>query len=58
MDNSENNYEVLMSPLLANKITSLEDKLNNLEVKLDKILEKDTNIENIPQEIKKYTSVL
>ena len=36
MDNSENNYEVLMSPLLANKITSLEDKLNNLEANLIK----------------------
>lgn len=59
MDNSENNYEVLMSPLLANKITSLEDKLNNLEAKLDKILEKDTNIENILQENKKiYISLM
>ncbi len=60
MDNSSNNdYQILMSPLLANKISSLENKLNSLETKLDKILQKDTDIENILQENKKiYISLM
>jgi chromosome segregation ATPase len=67
MDTSEDNdYQVLMSPLLSNKIDSMsdkvtlmEEKLNRLEDKLDKILEKDTNIESILQENKKiYISLM
>ena len=62
----DNDYEVLMSPLLATKldymdtkVTHIESQLNRLEDKLDKILEKDTNIESILQENKKiYISLM
>jgi hypothetical protein len=36
--NNNNNHLVIMSPLLSNKINNLEEKVENIDIKLDKIL--------------------
>jgi chromosome segregation ATPase len=56
---TENNYQVLMSPLLSNRLNNLEDKLDKVLNQLNVITNYNHNIENILQENKKiYISLM
>lgn len=55
----EDDYQVLMSPLLSNRLNNIEDKLDKVLGQLNVVTEYNRNIESILQENKKiYISLM